>query len=302
MAEIRKRRLKAKPLLYIIGFLMVTNLIFLIGWITKDGAPPDAEAEVVAQVGDEEITRQEWLHAIEVRHGKEILQQLINQSVMEQSADKYDVAVSEEELDQELSMLRSVLNVYDQASLPNESVLKEELKTDLILEKLIATEAEISEEDLRTYYDENEELYSVPEMYRLSQIVLPTAEDAAKAMEELENGSSFEAVARERSIDPVTASQGGQLGFIPENTESVDAAVLDAAASVSPGEYTDAFQTPNGYTILFVHETVPGVKFEFEEVRGKIERQLALEKMTTPVTAESFWDDYSIDWFYGPAE
>lgn len=302
MAEVRKRRLKAKPLLYIIGFLMVTNLIFLIGWITKDGAPPDAEAEVVAQVGDDEVTRQEWLHAIEVRHGKEVLQQLINQSVMEQSAEKYDVAVSEEELDQELSMLRSVLNVYDQASLPNENVLKQELKTELILEKLITTEAELSEDDLRTYYEENESLYSVPAMYRLSQIVVPTQDDAEKALEELNNGSSFEAVARERSIDPVTASQGGQLGFIPENADTVDTAILDAAASVSPGEYSDAFQTADGLTIVYVHEQVPGVNFEFEEVRGKIERQLALEQMSTPVTAESFWDEYAIDWFYGPVE
>ncbi|WP_227397282.1 peptidyl-prolyl cis-trans isomerase [Jeotgalibacillus aurantiacus] len=302
MTEIRKRRLKAKPLLYIIGFLLVTNLIALIGWITKDGDTPAADAEVVATVGDEEITRQEWLHAIELRYGKEVLQQLVNQSVMEQSAEKFNVVVSEEELEQEMSLLRSVLNVYDQASLPDEAVLRNQVETELILEKLITTEVDLSEEELLAYYEENQDLYNIPDMYRLSQIVLPTEGEAVQTIEELEDESSFEALARERSIDPATASQGGLLGYVPVDSESVDPSILEAASSLSPGEWSDPIPVESGSAIIYLHENVAGLSFEFEEVKSRIERQLAMEQLSVPVTAESFWDEFSISWFYGQAE
>lgn len=295
-----KRRLKAKPLVYIIGFLLITNLLTLIAWMVKDG--DQTSSEVVATVGDEDISRQDWLHAIELRHGKEVLQQLINQNVMEQSAEKYDISVSDEELEQEFSMLRSVLNVYDQASLPNEEVLKEQLRTEIILEKLISSEVEISEEELRTFYEENTSLYSIPAMYRLSQIVVSTEAEANQVIEELNNDSSFEALARERSIDETTASQGGLLGYVPENSTSVEEQVLEAAGGISAGEWSDPVPVEEGFVIVFLHETTEGVEFSFEDVKGRIERQLALEQLKVPVTAESFWNEFPISWFYGENE
>jgi len=300
MAELRNRRLKAKPLVYIIGLLLITNVITLIAWTSKDET--EASAEVVATVGDEEISRQEWLHAIELRHGKEVLQQLVNQSVMEQSADKYDLSISQEELDQEFSMLRSVLNVYDQASIPNEEVLKEQLKTELILEKLITSEVQFSEEELRDFYDENESLYSIPDMYRLSQIMVASDEEAQQVVNELENDSSFEALARERSIDTATASQGGLLGYVPANSSSVEDNILEAAQSLSEGDWSSPVQTEDGVVILYLHEATQGTEFSFEEMKPRIERQLALEQLNVPVTPESFWDEFSISWFYGPTE
>ncbi|TDL30404.1 hypothetical protein E2R51_18500 [Jeotgalibacillus sp. S-D1] len=295
-----KKRLKAKPLVYIIGFLLITNLFTLIAWIVKDGN--QTSSEVVATVGDEDISRQDWLHAIELRYGKEVLQQLVNQSVMEQSADKYDISVSDQELEQEFSMLRSVLNVYDQASMPNEEVLKEQLRTEIILEKLITSEVEISEEELQTFYEENSSLYSIPAMYRLSQIVVSTEAEANQVMEELDNDSSFEALARERSVDETTASQGGLLGYVPENSTSVDEQVVEAANGLSAGEWSDPIAVEDGFTIIFLHETTDGVEFSFEEVKGRIERQLAIEQLNVPVTAESFWEEFPISWFYGETE
>ncbi|PPA68555.1 peptidyl-prolyl cis-trans isomerase [Jeotgalibacillus proteolyticus] len=298
--DLRNRRLKAKPLVYVIGILLLTNLFTLIAWVTKEGS--EGASEAVATVGDEEISRQEWLHAIELRYGKEVLQQLINQRVMEQSADKFDVSISQEELDQEFSMLRSVLNVNDQATLPNEEVLKEQLKTEVILEKLITNEVDFSEEELKAYYEENKSLYVVPSMYRLSQIVVATEAEAAQVLGELENDSSFEALARERSIDTATASQGGLFGYVPEDSNAIDENILNAAKSLSPGEWSEPIQTDGGFTIVLLHEVTTGVEFSFDDVKGRIERQLAIEQLNVPVTAESFWNEVPITWFYGPTE
>ncbi|KIL52476.1 peptidyl-prolyl cis-trans isomerase [Jeotgalibacillus campisalis] len=299
-SNLRNKRLKAKPLVYIIGVLLLTNIITLIVLMTNHDS--DAESEAVATVDGEEISRQEWLHAIELRYGKEVLQQLINQRVMEQSAEKYDITISQEELDQEFSLLRSVLNMNDQAVLPNEEVLKEQLKTELILEKLITSEVQFTEEERRKYFEENQSLFSIPVMYRLSQIVVATEEEAQQVIQELSNDSSFEALARERSIDAATASQGGMYGYIPEDSTSVDERIIQAASSLDQGDWSNPVETKQGYVIVFLHETTQGVSFTFEEVEDRIERQLALDQLNIPVTAESFWDEMPITWFYGPTE
>ncbi|MEW9502908.1 peptidyl-prolyl cis-trans isomerase [Jeotgalibacillus marinus] len=300
LTELRNRRLKAKPLVYIIGFLLVTNFLTLIAWVSKDGTQDSSE--IVATVGEEEISRQEWLHAIELSHGKEVLQNLINQSVMEQSAQEYGLEISQEELDQEFSLLRPVLNVNDQASLKDEEVLKEQLKTELILEKLITSEVDFSESDLQAYYEENKSQYSIPVTYRLSQIVVADEDEAQQVMGELKNNSSFGALARERSIDPGTASLGGELGYVLDNSTSVDENVLTAIRSLKTDEWSQPVQTEDGFVISFLHEKTEGAEFSFEDVKSRIERQLALEQLNVPVTAESFWGDFPISWFYGSME
>ena len=46
-------------------------------------------------------------------------------------------------------------------------------------------------------------------------------------VKELENGSSFEGLARERSADASSASLGGDIGYVSEGNESVDEALVE---------------------------------------------------------------------------
>ena len=45
---------------------------------------------------------------------------------------------------------------------------------------------------------------------------------------ELENGSDFSVLARERSFDTASASLGGDIGFVTEEQDSVDPAIRKA--------------------------------------------------------------------------
>lgn len=55
------------------------------------------------------------------------------------------------------------------------------------------------------------------------------------------------------------------------------------------------------YGIVHVKEVNDGKSFAYEEVKGQIERVLALEQLPSTITPEAFWKEFDATWFYGEA-
>ena len=91
------------------------------------------------------------------------------------------------------------------------------------------------------FYDENQSLYNIPTTYQTSLIVLQTESDAQEAVKELENGSSFDVLARERSVDTSSASLGGDIGYISEGQENVDSSVVEAASKLEVEQWSESY-------------------------------------------------------------
>jgi foldase protein PrsA len=53
------------------------------------------------------------------------------------------------------------------------------------------------------------------------------------------------------------------------------------------------------FGIVFVEEVNDGKSFTYEEVKGHIERVLALEQLPASITPEAFWKEFNATWFYG---
>jgi len=82
---------------------------------------------------------------------------------------------------------------------------------------------------------------------RARQIVLASREEAEAVRGEIENGSDFVRMARERSVDE-TASKGGDLGFFEKG--ELDSESEEAIRKLSPGEISGVVKTPGGYSIF----------------------------------------------------
>ena len=78
-------------------------------WIEED----QSGEEIAATVDGDEITSQQWLAAMESRYGKETLQDLVNEEVMEKAAEKYNIKVTDEEIDLEIALIRSAQDITD---------------------------------------------------------------------------------------------------------------------------------------------------------------------------------------------
>ncbi len=85
---------------------------------------------------------------------------------------------------------------------------------------------------------------------------------------ELAGGADFEALARERSEDPVTAPKGGELGTLLEG--QVDAAFFSAGAALSKGQVTRPFATSSGHHLVKAVEDPLLIHPSFDEIRGRL--------------------------------
>lgn len=258
-------------------------------------------SEVVATVGSEKITRQDWLKEMEARFGQDVLKELIDHKVIELMAEKYDIKVTDEAIDRELLLIKTMYGMSSTDS-SNEEGWRKQIKSSLLLEEILTKDVVIPDEQLRDYYEQNKNMYSIPTTYHVSQIVVSTEEEALMALAELDDGSDFATLARERSIDEFSAGKGGDIGFIREDDERFPPAYFEALAKLKLSKWTKPIQTNDGYIISMLHEKVKGRTYSFKEVKDEIGRQIALEQMEGTSSASTFWDEVNVDWFYGESE
>ncbi|WP_226086337.1 peptidyl-prolyl cis-trans isomerase [Mesobacillus sp. S13] len=289
--------MEKKQLWYIIAGLAILNAITLVMLLAKP-AILEGNKESVAKIGKESISRQEWLTELEERYGQETLRDLIDQEVVKQMADQYDIKLSDQAVERELTIYKALYSTAGNEP-KTEDKWKEQIKYSLLLEEILTKDVKVSEEDMKSFYEQNNSLFDIPASYHLSQIVVETKEEADSAVKELKNGSSFAALAMERSLDEFSANAGGDIGFVTEEDELVSPEVIDAAKTLKSGEWTGPVKVENGYAIVYLHEKLEGKKYAYKEVENQIRRQIALEQMDIPVSARAFWNDADVSWFYG---
>lgn len=296
-----KRRLKTKPVLTLLAVLLIGNVFWFILWLWPDDNKVSGGDETVATIGEEKITRQDWMAAMESRYGKETLQTLVNEAVMEKAAKEYNIKVSDEEIDLEIALLRSAQDTTDTTIQElTEEQLRQRIRAQLILEKVLTKDVVTDKIDIANYYEDNQSLYNIPTTYR-TRIIIVENEDEAKSVEkELNEGSDFNVLARERSLDATSASLGGDIGFITASQTNIDTSIPKAVEKLSEGDISEPFVMNDGrYGIVQVEEINKGKSFTYDEVKGHIERVLALEQLPTSITPETFWKEFDATWFYG---
>ncbi|MFS0594702.1 peptidyl-prolyl cis-trans isomerase [Cytobacillus horneckiae] len=282
--------------LVIIGLVLincVTVAFFL-------GRGDQGVKEVVAKIGKQEITRQEWLGEMESRYGKEVLDEMIDQKVIEAAGKKYKIEISDKEIDREMKMLKTTYGTTTSALASDEEKWRKQIENSLILEELLTKDVSVPEEELDAYYEENISQFNIKDTYHLSQIVVKTEKEAKQTMDELKQGSSFSALAMEKSMDSFTAVQGGNIGYVNEENEEY-AMLIDEAKDMKPGKWTNPIKTDDGFAIVMLHEHIPGETYSYKEVKNQIRRQVAIEQMDIPVSTQPFKDEVDIEWFYDEA-
>ncbi|MBU9674675.1 peptidyl-prolyl cis-trans isomerase [Planococcus sp. CP5-4] len=298
----QKRHLKTKPVLMVIGILLLANVLWFIAWLIPNGS--SAANEEVAAVDGEEITRAEWMASMEQQHGRSALLELVNEKVMAAAADDYGIEVSDKEIDLELAMMRTAQDGTEELLYASDSERqRDKVKAQLILEKVLTKDVLIEDQAIEDFYEDNRTIYDVKDSYRTSMIVLNSKAEAEETIKELDNGSSFEALARERSIDNATGNLGGDIGFVSPGQASIDPQIAQTVESIEPGSWSAPLALEDGRTaVIMVKEKIEGRTFDFDEVKEHISRELALEQLPQSVSPEAFWQEFDAEWFYGEGE
>lgn len=152
----------------------------------------------------------------------------------------------------------------------------------------LASGVTVTDDDLHRLYESDQSRFGAPEHRKVRHILLPVPADAddAKAKAVLEEiqavrqrivaGESFEAVAKEVSKDPGSASEGGSLGEIEKGM--MDPAFDQVAFTLAAGELSEPVRSRFGYHLIEVDEIIPARVKSFDEVKGSLRDELAHQK------------------------
>ncbi|HWU97213.1 MAG TPA: SurA N-terminal domain-containing protein [Oxalicibacterium sp.] len=165
----------------------------------------------------------------------------------------------------------------------------------------VASQINVSDADIKAYYDQNAAHYSTPEQRRASHILIAVKKDASdeekkaakekaeKLLEALrKNPQQFAELAKKNSDDPGSAERGGDLDFFGKGMMVKQ--FEDAAFKLKQGELSDLVQSDYGYHIIKVTAIKPSSVKPLDEVKneiaGDIKKQLLTKKFAE--TADVF--------------
>ncbi|WP_417521146.1 SurA N-terminal domain-containing protein [Marinobacter sp.] len=169
----------------------------------------------------------------------------------------------------------------------------------------LAENIEISQDELEAYYEQRAGDLAREE--RRASHILVEAGDAEQSIssiqERLKAGESFEDLAKEFSVDTVSAKEGGDLGFAGRGV--YDEAFEEALFALEEGQVSDPVSTSFGVHLIRLDEVrrsdVPPLADLEQKLREELARERAAKEFAE-VRAELADSAYEADDLAGPAK
>jgi peptidyl-prolyl cis-trans isomerase D len=134
----------------------------------------------------------------------------------------------------------------------------------------LAQKIEIPEAKLKSAYDQRQDEFVLPQRRDVQQILAPSEDQAKAAEAALAAGKDWTEVARTiAGQDPQTID----LGLVKR--EELPEQLADVAFSLPPNKPSQPIKSPLGWHILRVVKIVPPTTQSFDEVKAKLEADLA---------------------------
>jgi peptidyl-prolyl cis-trans isomerase SurA len=307
-----------------VAFWIVLLLTIAPSWSVAD----TVVEEIIVRINNSIITRSELQRArdqlmaelrqrdpqnvdqLYAEREKDILRDLIDQQLLIQRGEELEITADNEVI-RRLDEIRKNMKLETMEDLEKEAEkqgvsfedFKLNLKNNIITQQVIGREVgqrlQITQEDVRQYYEEHKKEFEREEQVRLSEIlvstepkqkpaegeqpsepdpkVLAAAENKAKELlAQLRSGAKFENLAQSQSDSPA-ASAGGDLGYFKRGTLSKE--LENITFAMKPGEITDVIRTRQGFVILKVTERHQAGIPPLNEVEREIQERIYLQRL-----------------------
>jgi parvulin-like peptidyl-prolyl isomerase len=150
------------------------------------------------------------------------------------------------------------------------------LLIELYLNGLQENGINVTETEIKQYYDEHPDYYQTPVSIMARHILVPSRQEAEGILEQLKGGAKFETLAKEFSTDKVSAENGGQIG--PFKRNDLVPEFENVVFSMKDGEISDIVETPFGYHIIMKVSSSPLPPMTFEAAAQEIKRVIEKNK------------------------
>lgn len=143
------------------------------------------------------------------------------------------------------------------------------------LYQAVTGDVKVSEEQISQAFEERKERLAVPERRHLRHLVVKTEDEAKQALARINGPETFEAVAKDVSLDASTKDSGGDLG--PVTRAQLDPAFGAGAFGAAKGATFGPLMTKNGWHVGLVEDVTAGRPVTLAEVHDKLRDTLVAE-------------------------
>jgi len=225
---------------------------------------------------------------------EKVLDQMIDEKLTDQEIERYNIKVSEETIDNTIEEMKKRTYMTDQQlrdRLEKDGLTMDEYRTQMknqilrvrLINREVKSKIVITDEDIRAYYEKNRQRYAGEGSVHLRQILLNVPSSAgeeekrimreklAAIRQQVIDGASFEALARQYSESPL-AKDGGDLGTF--KMSDLAPYILNALSGLKAGQVTEIVENDRGMQLFFIETMTEGQSKPLEAVSSEIENIL----------------------------
>jgi len=254
----------------------------------KAPASQSSKKNVLVRVGNWELTIEEFRERLKslqevvpqydpnnLEQNRAIIEEVVNQQLLAQAAQKQGIADKKE-------IMTAV----------------EEFKNTLLVREMvtqIVEDIKVTEEEAKTFYDQNQQEFVAQAEWKLREIVVATEEEAKAILVDLFQGADFAETAKAKSTGE-TKDQGGDLGYVSINGFTFPK-MAEVVFTLEKGDISRSFQGPEGFYIVKVEDKRGGDQQEFSEVKEEIINGLTMikQQQTIMTTLEKLRKEIKVD-------
>ncbi len=284
-----------KTLIFVLLALLGAAL-FVLGFFSKDIFSLLRKPRVLASVNHEKITDQDLKRELQFLSvnseapvldstREDVLDRLINDSLIVQEAARLMVTAPEAEVNSRLAWARGshtpeefkeILREHHLTSATWEKLIRRQLLVEATIHRAVESQVRVGEDEVDGYYWSHLLEFYQTRRIHARQIVVETLEQAQKIRSELEAGANFQEEARKYSRAP-EASEGGDLGWVTQT--DLPTAFSQVLFKLKSGAISQPLSTEYGYHLFTVDEIQPGGRVPVEEAKAKVARALKQQKV-----------------------
>lgn len=185
-----------------------------------------------------------------------------------------ETAEGKKEMLETMIIRELILQEASKSGLENSPAVKEkldELKKRLVVEaylkQKVEEQAQVGDEELQKFYNENKEKFKTGDQVKASHILVKSEKEAKDVLAQLKGGGNFEELAKKFSTDGA-ASKGGDLGWFSKG--SMIPEFEKVVFAMKEGQTSDIVKTKFGYHIIKLTGKRTAGARSFEEVKDQI--------------------------------
>lgn len=258
---------------------LVLAVLFVVALFKSPFAKSTNEA--VATLDGAEITKDMLYDELVKTGGEAALNNLINQTIVDQAAKQKNITVTQAEVDERVKQMleqygsqEQLDQILQQYGMTMDN-FKENLMNNLKITKLI--NPEVSDKEVSETFEQYKEQFNTPEQIRTSEIVVKTEDEAKAIVKELEGGKDFAELAKAKSLDTVTKEKGGDTDFYAKGQK--DEAIETAAFKLAKDQVSAPVKTEEGYVVIKLTDRKEAHTATLDEKKDEIKRTLIGQKV-----------------------